>query len=57
MLTCSDGVVLKAKELGGKQIGETCDMYGEKALYLQDPWGNIIECLSCSFEQLMGNRG
>jgi len=49
--------VKKAGELGGKQIGETCDMYGEKALYLQDPWGNIIECLSCSFEQLMGNRG
>ncbi|KAH8598257.1 Glyoxalase/Bleomycin resistance protein/Dihydroxybiphenyl dioxygenase [Bisporella sp. PMI_857] len=52
-----DATVKLASELGGKQIGETCDIYGEKALYLQDPWGNIIECLSCSFEQLMGNRG
>jgi catechol 2,3-dioxygenase-like lactoylglutathione lyase family enzyme len=44
-------------ENGGKQIGVTVGMYGEKALYVQDPWGNVIECLSCSFEQLMGNRG
>jgi catechol 2,3-dioxygenase-like lactoylglutathione lyase family enzyme len=42
---------------GGKQIGETVGMYGEKALYIADPWGNVVECLSCSFEQLMGNRG
>jgi len=52
-----DATVVKATDLGGKQIGETCLMYGEKALYLQDPWGNVVECLSCSFEQLMGNRG
>jgi len=43
-------------ESGGKQVGETISMYGEKALYVQDPWGNVIECLSCSFQQLMGNR-
>ncbi|KAF2419705.1 Glyoxalase/Bleomycin resistance protein/Dihydroxybiphenyl dioxygenase [Tothia fuscella] len=44
-------------ENGGKQIGVTVEMYGEKALYVEDPWGNVIECLSCSYEQLMGNRG
>lgn len=42
---------------GGKQIGETVSMMGEKALYISDPWGNVVECLSCSFETLMGNRG
>jgi catechol 2,3-dioxygenase-like lactoylglutathione lyase family enzyme len=51
-----DGVVKKCLELGGKQIGQTVEMYGEKALYAADPWGNVIELLSCSFEQLMGNR-
>ncbi|KAF2099271.1 Glyoxalase/Bleomycin resistance protein/Dihydroxybiphenyl dioxygenase [Rhizodiscina lignyota] len=35
-----DAIAAKATKLGGKQIGETVSMYGEKALYLQDPWGN-----------------
>jgi hypothetical protein len=42
---------------GATRVGETITMYdGEKALYIRDPWGNVIEILSCSFEQLMGNR-
>ena len=28
----------------------------DEALYLQDPWGNTVEVVSCSFEMLMGNR-
>lgn len=52
-----DTVVKKCIETGGKQIGETIEMFGEKALYAADPWGNVIELLSCSFEQLVGNRG
>jgi catechol 2,3-dioxygenase-like lactoylglutathione lyase family enzyme len=59
-ITDPDPVALLAKavSLGAKQIGETVSMYeGEQALYLKDPWGNVIEVLSCSFEQLMGNRG
>jgi catechol-2,3-dioxygenase len=52
-----DVLVKKVLEKGGKQIGETVTLYdGEKALYMQDPWGNTIEVLSCSFEQLMANR-
>ena len=52
-----NAVIKKVKETGGKQIGQTVEMFGEQALYAADPWGNVIELLSCSFEQLMGNRG
>lgn len=31
----------KAIALGGKQQGETVSMYGEKALYLEDPWVSV----------------
>ena len=52
-----DAVAREAVKDGAVQIGETITMYdGEKALYLKDPWGNVVEVLSCSFEQLMGNR-
>jgi catechol 2,3-dioxygenase-like lactoylglutathione lyase family enzyme len=74
-ITCKDpdATAKLASQHGGKQIGETVSMYGEKALYLQDPWGNVIEwqvffcrpvcfpltksSVSCTFDQLMGNRG
>ncbi|KIW07448.1 uncharacterized protein PV09_02287 [Verruconis gallopava] len=52
-----EAVAKKCIESGGIQIGETVEMYGERALYTADPWGNVIELLSCSFEQLMANRG
>jgi catechol 2,3-dioxygenase-like lactoylglutathione lyase family enzyme len=52
-----EAIAAKVEKAGGKRIGETVSMYGETALYVRDPWGNVVECLSCSFEQLMGNRG
>lgn len=36
-----DGIVKKATALGGRQQGETVTMYGEKALYLEDPWVRV----------------
>ena len=52
-----DGLADRACADGGVRVGETVAMYdGETALYLRDPWGNVVEVLSCSFEQLMGNR-
>ena len=52
-----DLVAENACQDGATRVGETVSMYdGEKALYLRDPWGNVVEVLSCSFEQLMGNR-
>ncbi|ORY15279.1 Glyoxalase/Bleomycin resistance protein/Dihydroxybiphenyl dioxygenase [Clohesyomyces aquaticus] len=48
----------RAVENGGKQVGETVEMGPtEKALYLSDPWGNVIEVLTCSFEALLANTG
>lgn len=58
-VTAPDPVAVaeQACQDGASRVGETITMYdGEKALYLRDPFGNIIEVLSCSFEQLMGNR-
>lgn len=49
----------KVVEAGGKQIGEVVlpfDKESDVALYLQDPWGNTFEVLSCSWEMLMANR-
>ncbi|KAH7139327.1 Glyoxalase/Bleomycin resistance protein/Dihydroxybiphenyl dioxygenase [Dendryphion nanum] len=44
-------------ENGGEQVGETVSMGGqERAAYVTDPWGNVVELLSCSFEALMANK-
>lgn len=34
---------------GGTQIGKTVQMGLDKALYLMDPWGNVIELLTSGF--------
>jgi len=52
-----EAVCERAVKEGGKQIGETVDMGEERALYLSDPWGNVVEVLTCSFEHLMANKG
>ena len=44
------------QEKGGKIIGEGVEVYGAGALYASDPWGNVIECVTTSFEILLGNR-
>ena len=46
----------RAVEHGGKQIGERVAFGQDSALYVSDPWGNVVEVLSCSFEHLMANR-
>ncbi|CAO2652687.1 Nn.00g020980.m01.CDS01 [Neocucurbitaria sp. VM-36] len=53
-----DGAVTRVLESeGGSQIGQTVSMGGEeKAAYVSDPWGNVVELLSCSFEALMANK-
>ena len=52
-----DAVAKECCEDGATRVGETIMAYdGETALYLRDPWGNVVEVLSCSFEQLLGNR-
>ncbi|KIW23055.1 uncharacterized protein PV07_11287 [Cladophialophora immunda] len=48
---------------GGKKIGKpvspfplSVDGFKDGALYLQDPWGNTIEIVSCNLELLLANR-
>jgi catechol 2,3-dioxygenase-like lactoylglutathione lyase family enzyme len=54
-----ESLVKRVIEEGGKQIGETVtlspgteNMDPEIALYFQDPWGNTIEAMSCTFEEM-----
>ena len=55
-LTVADveDIASKVVEEGGKQVGEPLDLgpAGDKSVYLQDPWGNVVEVMSCTFEQL-----
>ena len=52
-----DGAIKRVIDHGGSQVGETVSMGGEeKAAYVSDPWGNVIELLTCSFEALMANK-
>ena len=62
-LTVSDPEALcnEAVKKGAKRIGQSIlpwEALGDDnvALYMQDPWGNAIELVSCGFELLMGNR-
>lgn len=51
-----DALCEKAVKAGGKKIGDTVPVYEYEALYVQDPWGTVIELISASFERLMANR-
>lgn len=46
----------RIEKAGGKQVGDTITVFGSKAAYVQDPWGNIMELNDMSFELLLGNR-
>ncbi|KAF2163423.1 hypothetical protein M409DRAFT_26037 [Zasmidium cellare ATCC 36951] len=51
-----DRVCKECCDDGATQIGETIEeRNGEKLLYLRDPWGMIVELLSCSWEQMNAN--
>lgn len=42
---------------GGKRFGQAVSLpNGEEALYVQDPWGNVIEICSTDFESLITPR-
>lgn len=46
----------EAEKMGAKLVGEiTSPAPGETVLYMQDPWGNVVELVSCSFEHLIMN--
>lgn len=60
-ITDSDPKALAERvvKAGGSALGEVCfvDGVGDQAVYLQDPWGNSIEVLSCAFEELFQRQG
>ncbi|KIX06650.1 uncharacterized protein Z518_04626 [Rhinocladiella mackenziei CBS 650.93] len=54
-LTVADveATMKEAVERGARVVGRNVTLVeDEKAVYLQDPWGNVVELLSCSCEQL-----
>lgn len=52
--TNPDDLAKKVESSGGKRIGRTVDPIGTgvKCLYTADPWGNVVEILNVSFDQL-----
>lgn len=42
----------RAAQAGAKRIGTMTSIAGHECLYLADPWGNVVEVLSTSFERL-----
>lgn len=57
-----ESLVEKVKLDGGKQIGGWMDysqygLLGHKGVYMQDPWGNVIECMSISIERVCSAGG
>ncbi|KAB5513622.1 hypothetical protein GE09DRAFT_628820, partial [Coniochaeta sp. 2T2.1] len=51
-----DGLTEKIVKNGGKVLGEKVPIYEHEAVYVEDPWGNVVELLSASFERIMSNR-
>ncbi|KEF51431.1 uncharacterized protein A1O9_12580 [Exophiala aquamarina CBS 119918] len=54
-VTSADPGALAARvvENGGRKISTEVDLFGETAIYIADPWENVIEVMSCSFERLV----
>ena len=44
-----DATHAKVVSNGGIQIGDTIEMGSDKASYIKDPWGNVIELLTRGF--------
>ncbi|KAF1847001.1 Glyoxalase/Bleomycin resistance protein/Dihydroxybiphenyl dioxygenase [Cucurbitaria berberidis CBS 394.84] len=57
-----DEAMKRVLEKGGTQVGETVEVGKEvdgsiiKVAYVKDPWGTVLEMMSCSFERLMANK-
>ncbi|KAH0844125.1 hypothetical protein Z517_08087 [Fonsecaea pedrosoi CBS 271.37] len=49
-----DALCERLVQQGGKKVGGTMNLpNGESVLYMQDPWGNVLELCSCSFESMV----
>ncbi|KAH7146871.1 Glyoxalase/Bleomycin resistance protein/Dihydroxybiphenyl dioxygenase [Dactylonectria estremocensis] len=45
-------VTKRAVEKGGRDISGLVDIYGNNASYISDPWGNVIELMTISYERM-----
>ncbi|KAK5062593.1 hypothetical protein LTR84_004666 [Exophiala bonariae] len=57
-----EGLLKNVISDGGKQIGDWMDysrygLYGQKGVYMQDPWGNTVEVMSLSIERVCSAGG
>lgn len=46
----------RAVAAGARKIGATIPVFEYEAIYIEDPWGNVVELISASFERMMSNR-
>ncbi|OAA57406.1 hypothetical protein SPI_07065 [Niveomyces insectorum RCEF 264] len=51
-----DETVKKVVANKGRKIGDTVNVFGHHAAYIADPWGNVVEVITASFERIMANR-
>ena len=51
-----DSAIEKIVANGGKLIGKSVTVFDHYAAYVSDPWGNVIEVITGSFERIMSNR-
>lgn len=51
-----DATCAKVLKAGGRKIGESVPIFGHTAAYVADPWGNVVELITASFERIMSNR-
>lgn len=52
-----EALVRRVVAAGGKQLGGYMDYSrygheGHKGVYMQDPWGNVVECMSLSLDRV-----
>jgi catechol 2,3-dioxygenase-like lactoylglutathione lyase family enzyme len=51
-----EGTMEKALKCGAKRVAGIGSAYGEDGVYLEDPWGNGFELITCNYDQLLANR-
>ncbi|CAK7233740.1 hypothetical protein SCUCBS95973_008698 [Sporothrix curviconia] len=52
-----DETINKIVANGGRLVGKSVPLFDEfQAAYVTDPWGNVIELITGSFERIMSNR-
>ncbi len=51
-----ESTIEKVVKNGGRKVGDIVPIFDYHAAYVADPWGNVIEVITASFERIMSNR-